>query len=251
MRTSLQEPINHVLELMECMIIIHCLNPLVNSQKPNPVNNEIMIETEALTHMMDGLFMEWFMKREQRLQLYNKMMKDMMAEESIWFTSDCIKSILFYSFTNRIFSLCSNVTSNMIHPQIETQYLKQLSSHHAAASVWDVEKMTPTPTTPTPSSSILLSQQLPSALLSLACSVIKPLQNIKGTLYLSKDTLTFIVDPEQKKEREKKIEQIDAKIQSGKKGENKWKMLDPLENEIWTVRYLQSEEFRLFQVQCS
>lgn len=138
----------------------------------------------------------------------------------------------------------------MVHPQIEIHYVKQLSALHSAASVWDSDKgaITPTSPTPTPSSPLLLSQTLPSALLTLSCSLIKPLQVIQGTLYLSKDSLTFIIDPEVKKEREEKIKQLDEKIKEGRKGENKWTLLDELKNEIWEVKTLQAEEFRLYQV---
>ena len=138
----------------------------------------------------------------------------------------------------------------MIHPQIEIHYMKQFSTLHSAASVWENDKSTMTPISPTPisSSPLLLSQTLPSALLTLSCSLIKPLQVIQGTLYLSKDSLTFIVDPELKKEREEKIKQLDKKIKEGRKGENKWTLLDELKNEIWEIKTLQAEEFRLYQV---
>ena len=156
----------------------------------------------------------------------------------------------FYESLYRVFSICSNVTKNMIHPQIEIHYMKQFSTLHSAASVWENDKSTMTPISPTPTSSspLLLSQTLPSALLTLSCSLIKPLQVIQGTLYLSKDSLTFIVDPELKKEREEKIKQLDKKIEEGRKGENKWTLLDELKNEIWEIRTLQAEEFRLYQV---
>lgn len=138
----------------------------------------------------------------------------------------------------------------MIHPQIEIHYMKQFSTLHSAASVWENDKSTMTPISPTPTSSspLLLSQTLPFALLTLSCSLIKPLQVTQGTLYLSKDSLTFIVDPELKKEREEKIKQLDKKIKEGRKGENKWTLLDELKNEIWEIKTLQAEEFRLYQV---
>lgn len=137
----------------------------------------------------------------------------------------------------------------MVHPQIETRYIQQLMNYHSAASVWEVEGSTPTPATPAPSAtSLLIHHKLPSSLLTLSCSLVKPLQTMKGTLYLSKDSLTFIVDPEMKKERLQKINQLEEKLQAGRKGENKWKLLDELKNEIWTIRLLQAEEFRYYQV---
>lgn len=213
------------------------------------VNDFILQESESLSQMNDSLFMEWFIKKEERIQLYERMMNDIMSEESIWYTSDSTKFIYSISFIFRVYSLSSSVTKNMIRPQIEIKYVKQLVNYHSAASVWENEKTTPTPTTPTPSTSAaLIHQKLPSSLLTLSCSMIKPLQVIKGTIYLSKDSLAFIVDPELKKERMKKIAELEEKINGGKKGENKWKMLDELKNEIWDVNLLQAEEFRLYQV---
>lgn len=137
----------------------------------------------------------------------------------------------------------------MIHPQIEIKYTKECGNYHASASVWENERSTPTPSTPVPSSSAaLIHQKLPSSLLTLACSIVKPLQTIKGTLYLSKESLAFIVDPEAKKERMEKIAAVEEKINGGRKGENKWNMLDEMKNEIWQVNLLQAEEFRLYQV---
>ena len=150
----------------------------------------------------------------------------------------------------RVFTISSTVTNKMIHSQVEVKYLPQTETFHSAASVWETEKVsTPTPTTPTHSStSALLQHKLPSSLITLPCSLIKPLQAIKGTLYLSKDSLAFIVDPEMKKERLEKINEIDTKLASGRKGENKWLMLDEMKNEIWSTAQLQAEEFRYYQV---
>lgn len=52
------------------------------------VNAIIMQESEIFVEMNDALFMEWFIKKEERVQLYNQMMTDAMSEESIWYDSD-------------------------------------------------------------------------------------------------------------------------------------------------------------------
>lgn len=52
------------------------------------INTIIMQESEMLIQMNDALFMEWFIKKEDRTQLYNQMMADTMSEESIWYDAE-------------------------------------------------------------------------------------------------------------------------------------------------------------------
>ena len=51
----------------------------------------ILLEHEKLIHLMDSLFIEWFIKKQERVQLYQQLQYDMMNEESIWYSADSTK----------------------------------------------------------------------------------------------------------------------------------------------------------------
>ena len=58
-------------------------------------NSLIMKEDEECTQMNDALFMEWFIKKEERVQLYSTMKESMLTEESIWYTGNVSKYYMF------------------------------------------------------------------------------------------------------------------------------------------------------------
>ena len=60
--------------------------------------------------------------------------------------------------------------------------------------------------------------------------------------------LVFMVDPAFKEQREKQTRAMEEKLAGGRRGENKWLLLDRLKNESWATQGLVSEEYRLFLV---
>lgn len=81
MKTSLMEATDKTRDMLQLQ------------KEPGPINNTILLESEALVQMIDSLFMEWFIKKQERVQLYDQMVFDNMNEESIWYTSDSIKCV--------------------------------------------------------------------------------------------------------------------------------------------------------------
>ena len=65
---------------------------------------------------------------------------------------------------------------------------------------------------------------------------------------LATATASECSDPAFKEQREKQTRAMEEKLAGGRRGENKWLLLDRLKNESWATQGLVSEEYRLFLV---
>ena len=122
---------------------------------------------------------------------------------------------------------------------------------HPAACVWEETDETKTSETQT----ALQEEEeevLPengAILFSDHALMIVPMQHVPGTLTLTRSSLSFLVDPEYLTSMKEKMAALDARIANGDfKGENKWRALGLPESAAWKLEELESEEYRLFEV---
>lgn len=188
-------------------------------------------------------------RKEKRNDLFDSLNNALASECSPWYTPSAVKLSSSSTLTSSVNAVSPAVTSACIKPHVLLQHTLTCTPHHQAASVWTDE-----PTTPLSESSVFkqasltVTHQLSAAVLSAACSLVKPLQAIRGTLYLTRGEFIFIVDPSFREERERHVAAMEEKCANGRRGENKWLLLDALKNENWEVGQLTSEEYRLYLV---
>lgn len=187
--------------------------------------------------------------KERRDDAFDALAIATASECSPWYTPCENECRLASRLTPRANTVAPNATPVGTRPQVLLQPLPNATPHHAAASVWADEPLTPLAESSTArQSSFAAARSLASAALSAACSVVRPLQTIRGTVYLTDTELVFMVDPAFKEQREKQTRAMEEKLAGGRRGENKWLLLDRLKNESWATQGLVSEEYRLFLV---
>ena len=187
--------------------------------------------------------------KEKRDDLFGALTTAMASECSPWYTPCENECPPVSPLTDRANTVAPAATPVGTRPHVLLQPQPNATPHHAAASVWADEPLTPlAESSAARQTSFAATRALSSAVLSVACSVVRPLQTVRGTVYLTATELVFMVDPAFKEEREKQVRAMEEKLANGRRGENKWLLLDRLKNESWKMQGLESEEYRLFLV---